>query len=232
MAFNASAQAFSKVEKAEPWGTPCMSEPIVVDHEGNYYRTVQIGSQCWMAENMRCQSSPTGKSWYSNPTFTLSSPLFNSYYTCQRVSQYGYMYNWAAAMDVDRKDEGSLKSGARRRGICPQGWHLPSSDEWSLLIDELGGSRVAGGLMKCPSSLWESPVYIPETDCGFSAMPAGSYTEEGYVNLGYDANFWSSTTFDRNMAWYCGIYSYNNNSLNGLDYKCYARSVRCVKDDE
>lgn len=211
-------------------GAPCQEMPLVKDHQGNWYRTVQIGKQCWMAENMRCTTSPSGKHWISNPTFTVSAPLFSSYYVQHQVQQYGYLYNWAAAMDVNREDEDKLDANAQRRGICPQGWHLPSSDEWSILVNVLGGSHVAGAMMKCPSSLWESPVFSPKGECGFSAMPAGLFTEEGMSNLGYDAQFWSSSTFNRSMAWCCGLYSYNNNSLNSLDYKCYARSVRCVMD--
>lgn len=211
-------------------GAPCKNTPLVTDHQGNLYRTVQIGLQCWMAEDMRCTSSPSGKYWLYNPTFTLTAPLFSCYYISHNVKQYGYLYNWEAAMDVERSEEEKIISTARWRGICPTGWHLPTSNEWSQLVEALGGSKVAGGIMKCPSSLWESPVFAQECDCGFDALPAGTYTEDGMINLGYDATYWSSTSFDRNMAWYCGIYSYNNNSLNALDYKCYARSVRCVQD--
>ncbi len=211
-------------------GMPCNGNFIITDHQGNTYRTVQIGSQCWMAENMRCTTSPTGRQWYTNPTFTSHSPLFVPYVKEHKVAQYGNLYNWAAAMDLDERTAKKVNP-YQHQGICPDGWHLPTTDEWTILFNTLQGSKRAGSVMKCPSSLWESQVFTIENECGFSAMPAGTFTEDGLTNLGFNAQFWSATSFDRNMAWYCGLYSYNNNSENNLDYKCYGCSVRCIRNE-
>lgn len=211
-------------------GLPCKGHFIITDHQGNAYRTVQIGSQCWMAENMRCTTSPSGRYWYHNPSFTSHSPMFVPYVKEHRVTQYGNLYNWAAAMDLDERTA-KKANPYHHQGICPDGWHLPTAEEWTVLFNTLKGNRIAGSMMKCPSSLWESQAVTIDKECGFSAMPAGTYTEEGLVNLGFNAQFWSATSFDRNMAWYCGVYSYNHNSENNLDYKCYGCSVRCVCDE-
>ena len=227
----AIAQMSDRVDTLLLSGLPCKGLFIITDHQGNTYRTVQIGSQCWMAENMRCTTSPTGRRWYINPSFTSRTPIFSPYVKEHRVEQYGNLYNWAAAMDIDESNYKKASSDRYHRGICPVGWHLPTADEWSVLFNTLQGTRKAGSLMKCPSSLWESQAVTLDKECGFSAMPAGTFTEEGLVNLGFNAQFWSATSFDRNMAWYCGVYSYNNNSENNLDYKCYGCSVRCLRDE-
>ena len=78
----------------------CPSSPIVKDHQGNTYRTVQIGSQCWMAENMRCETSPTGKRWRVNPVFSATQPEYAAYYAIPDNSRYGLLYNWTAALDL------------------------------------------------------------------------------------------------------------------------------------
>ena len=103
----------------------CPSAPIVKDHEGNTYRTVQIGSQCWMAENMRCTSSPSGARWYYNPSFTAAQPEFAAYYASPANPRHGFLYNWAAAMDLTTHQTSNKPVMHPFRGICPSGWHLP-----------------------------------------------------------------------------------------------------------
>ncbi len=208
---------------------PCAGVTSVEDHEGNVYRTVQLGSQCWMAENMRCTTSPSGKNWVRNPFFSINNPVFKSYYITQKNHQYGNLYNWSAAMDLNINEYAYYDSGDRRRGICPEGWHLPSSREWKALLESLGGTHTAGAVMKSTTTHWIEPV-IAEEVSGFDALPAGIYTEDGLNHTGNYAHFWSSTTYDRQNAWCFGLFSYNKDSYNILDYKCYGCSVRCVKD--
>ena len=133
----------------------CPSAPIAKDHEGNVYRTVQIGSQCWMAENMRCTTSPTGQRWYSNPYFSASQPEYAAYYATPLDARHGILYNWAAAMDLPaHQSHGKAVSGPVR-GICPEGWRLPNNADWDLLFNSLGGHRLAGEMMKAPSQMWD-----------------------------------------------------------------------------
>lgn len=211
-------------------GKSCPDMPTVADHQGNVYQTVQFGSQCWMAENMRCTTSPSGKSWAHNPVFTITNPIFRSYYITVRNAYYGNLYNWSAAMDLDINEYSFFSTDKYHRGICPEGWHLPSNDEWMLLLEMLGGSKYAGAVMKSHASNWIQPV-IAQQVSGFAALPAGIYTEDGLRHTGNYAYFWSSTTYDRQNAWGCGLFSYNSDCYNILDYKCYGRSVRCLRDE-
>lgn len=212
------------------FGIPCEDAPTVTDHEGNVYATVQFGPQCWMAENMRCMSSPSGKDWVRNPVFYQDRPVYKSYFVAIRDASYGNLYNWSAAMDLSINEYSFFHTEKQHRGICPSGWHIPSSDEWALLLESLGGSNKAGAVMKCHTSKWIKPV-IAEQVSGFGAIPAGIYTEEGLRHTGNYAYFWSATTYDRQNAWGCGLFSYNSDCYNILDYKCYGRSVRCLKDE-
>ena len=207
----------------------CFADSVTDARDGKVYKTVKIGKQTWMAENMRCTTSPTGKAWVHNPVFSVDNPVFKSYYITVKNSQYGNLYNWSAAMDLNINEYAYYVSNERRRGICPKGWHLPSTTEWTQLLEALGGTRKAGAVMKCHSSQWINPV-IADQVSGFAALPAGVYTEDGLNHTGNYAHFWSSTTYDRQNAWCCGIFSYNSDSYNILDYKCYGRSVRCLKD--
>ena len=213
---------------------PCPGSPIVYDHQGNVYKTVQIGSQCWMAENMRCTTSPTRRTWQYNPVFTEANPAFNAYYYIQLdlsvdEDHENILYNWSAATEQDYTTP--MESCSKRiKGICPAGWHIPASEEWSTLIATLGGTTVAGGVMRCPSVLWNTPTAVESTESGFSALPTGIYTEEGLMYADFYANFWSATSFDTQHAWYCSIFSNNTHSYCCLDYKCYGCSVRCLKD--
>lgn len=208
----------------------CPSAPVVKDHEGNAYRTVQIGSQCWMAENMRCTTSPTGKHWLREPHFTAAQPQYSPYYAIPLDTRYGVLYSWAAA--IDRSDQ--VKSGKSFtntvRGICPEGWHLPNNEEWGKLFTTLGGSNIAGELMKAPTRQWQPHLIIQRSMIGFDATPVGGYTENGWQYSGMQAFFWSADNFNRDQAWCCIIYDYKNEGCNYLEYKCYGHSVRCVKD--
>ena len=98
----------------------CPSAPIARDHEGNVYRTVQIGSQCWMAENMRCTTSPSGYRWYGNPRFSAADPEYAPYYATPLDPRHGMFYNWAAAMDLPASQNNSKAFLGPVRGICPR----------------------------------------------------------------------------------------------------------------
>jgi len=209
----------------------CPSAPVVKDHEGNLYRTVQIGSQCWMAENMRCTSSPTGHKWYSNPYFSASQPEYAAYYATPMDPRHGILYNWAAAMDLSAHQSSSGKATAGRvRGICPEGWRLPNNEDWDQLFSTLGGHKIAGEKMKEPSQMWDPYYSILRDNTGFDAVPAGSYTEKGLQDYGLQTYFWCADNFNRTEAWCCILYDYKNDGYSYLDYKCYGHSVRCVKD--
>ncbi len=208
----------------------CPSSPVVKDHEGNLYRTVQIGSQCWMAENLRCTTSPSGHPWYNNPYFSASQPEYAAYYATPMDPRHGILYNWTAAMDFPAFQNSAKPVAQPVRGICPDGWHLPSNAEWDQLFSLLGGHRVAGEMMKAPSKMWDPYYSIRRENSGFDAVPAGAFTENGHQGYGLQTYFWCSDNFSRNQAWCCILYDYKNDGYNYLDYKCYGHSVWCVKN--
>lgn len=210
----------------------CPSSPVVRDHEGNIYRTVQIKEQCWMAENMRCITSPKGHKWYRNPYFTASQPEFAAFYATPVEIRFGILYNWTAAMDLPAHQNNDKPVTTLVRGICPEGWHLPNNEDWSLLFAALGGNRVAGEMMKAPSQQWDPYFSIMRENSGFDALPAGSFTEEGLRYAGMRASFWCADNFNNIQAWCCTLYDFKNDGYNYLDYKCYGHSVRCVKNRE
>jgi len=209
----------------------CPSSPTVTDHQSNRYRTVQIGSQCWMAENMRCTTSPTGKHWHHNPNFSATAPEYTAYYATPYDSRHGILYNWAAALDQTEYQKPAKSSNAHIRGICPEGWHLPNNDDWDILFMTLGGNHKAGELMKAPTQQWTPHLTLDRYQLGFDATPAGAYTENGYQYAGMQTFFWCADNFSRDQAWCCIVYDYKNEGYNYLEYKCYGHSVRCVKNN-
>lgn len=208
----------------------CPETPVVKDHEGNKYRTVQIGSQCWMAENMRCTTSPTGKHWIHDPSFSTSTPIYPAYCAVPTDPYYGVLYNWAAAVDKDDYRQSAKVPHRPLRGICPEGWHLPDNDDWDLLFSTLGGNKQAGELMKMPSLQWMPHLTFARTQLGFDAMPAGAFTENGYSYAGMQTSFWCADNFSNDQAWCSIVYDYKNDCYSYLEYKCYGLSVRCVRD--
>lgn len=199
--------------------------------DGKSYKTVTIGTQTWMAENLNYADSVT--------TASLKGKSLCFKNVAKNCDLAGRLYTWAAAIDsVKLANDGrnSLDCGYGKtcglsgtvQGICPSGWHLPSRDEWDTLITAVGGSSTAGAVLKSTSG-WSSYEGVSGngTDAfGFSALPAGSWPS----SEGVDAYFWSSTEFD-------SYYAYSMYLLDDYDYvylvsdsKFYRFSVRCLKD--
>ncbi len=235
----------------------CPGTPTVSDHEGNVYNTVQIGTQCWMRENMRCTTSPS-----TGTTILNSNPSGYSYTGKQayfvnddtsNLSTYGLLYNWNAAIDtfctsygetsISRQVAVSVTFNGKRRGICPDGWHIPSNEEWNALDDYVSSqnnylcnnntSNTAKALASVSGwSNSEVPCSvgnIPENNnaTGFSAVPVGMI---GYDAFGITATFWASNQYDYDEAYYhyleydfAPFYYYYAYKTNGF-------SVRCLRD--
>lgn len=141
---------------------------VVYDIDGNRYRTVLIGSQTWMVENLETYSFRNGdriyESWSCN----------NDY---NNDSIYGRLYNWYVIMDI--------------RGLAPDGWHVPTKEEWQQLIDYLGGESIAGGKLKA-TTLWKSPNTGATNESGFSAFPGGARRSDGvFLFFGEWGLFWN-----------------------------------------
>ena len=185
------------------------------------YNTVTIGTQTWMAENLNYE--------------TANSRCYNDYATY--CTKYGRFYTWDAAMDsagtwsTNGKGcgYGSICSPTGTiRGICPEGWHLPSQTEWEVLFTAVGGISTAGKMLKSAAG-WNDSGNATDA-FAFSALPGGWDMLGFFYIEGIHAYFWSSTEFDSEYAYYMHLKDENDNAILDYDNKYYGLSVRCVKD--
>lgn len=196
----------------------------VQDIDGNYYNTVKIGNQRWMAENLKTTKYADGSEIPMVPDNAAWSALTNGgycwYYNDSETHKktYGAIYNWYAVVD--------------KRNLCFKGWHIPSDSEWTVLVSYLGGTNVAGGKLKENSILhWVSPNTGATNESGFTALPGGDRHDNGpFYDIGYYCYWWSSTEKDATKAW---MYEITNNSpkINrGYFTKNDGFYVRCIRD--
>lgn len=205
------------------------------------YSQVVIGSQIWMAENYRCSKYDTGSeaynaSWLTNNTIPTtvvdqSTPyyldaadmsMWNDNYSNSlsrtQISKLGYLYNWSAVVGIDKLETQTESFSGDRQGICPNGWHVPSLDEISELLDYVGGADVAGAKLKTMSGWFKDGNGTD--DYGFAALPANVDRME----------MWSSSYFHSYSTYACQIISGRDRAFLHMDFNtAFARSVRCVK---
>ena len=201
-----------------------LSFGTVTDIDGNVYETVQIGEQLWMAENLKVTRYNDGS---EIPNITnngdwngLSTGAYGDYDNNPTNSEtYGRLYNWFVVGDD--------------RGVCPDGWHVPTDAEYTVLTDYLGGTSVAGGKMKeAGLDHWNSPNTGATNESGFTALPAGyrNFNFGSYDGMGSSGYFWSSSESSSNSAWYREL-SYGSSSVyRYANYKQFGFSVRCLGD--
>jgi uncharacterized protein (TIGR02145 family) len=212
-------------------GMPGCRTAAVKDVDGNRYRTVQIGTQVWMAENLRTTRFRDGS---DIPYVTkygawteLSTPAY-SWYNNDSANRevYGALYNWY-----------TVQSNA----LCPEGWHLPGDEEWKALRAYLGEDGFAGDALKEEGTrLWKSPNEGADNATGFSALPGGYRSYDGTFNLLHSDGYWWTAT---ESVWYRESLDapltkafYRNLRYDGRDLYRYATeksngfSVRCVRD--
>ena len=229
--------------------TPCKTETednceygtLTDSRDGQTYKTVEIGSQVWMAENLNY--AYTGV-LYNNSGYTSDSTSWCFGNDPANCIKYGRLYTWAAAMDsvgtwsTNGKDCGygvQCTPIYPVRGICPEGWHLPDKAEWNTLFTAVGGTSTAGKMLSSTIS-WSSVPggWVRDgygTDAySFSALPAGLRNATGYNNVGYHAYFWSSSEYNSSRTYIVGLDDeFDKADLYGSG-KDYGYSVRCVKD--
>ncbi len=202
------------------------------ERDGQTYKTVKIGTQTWMAENLNYAFTGVP---YNNDGVTSDSTSWCYDNDPANCAKYGRLYTWAAAMDsvgtwsANGKGCGygsTCSPTGTVRGVCPEGWHLPTRTEWYTLFTAVGGSSTAGKMLKSTSG-WNSSGN--GTDAySFAALPVGYYNDGNYYNEGYHAYFWSSTEYNRNFAYNMG--SYYNYDATDFNYVYLGFSVRCAKD--
>jgi len=203
------------------------AQNTVKDADGNIYKTITIGKQTWMAENLKTTKYNDGSAiplvtdsiewakfetigycWYENNDAKFKSPN-------------GALYNW-----------NTVNTGK----LCPSGWHVPANAEWARLINVLGGDSVAGGKMKeTGPKHWNSPNTGATNESGFTALPGGLRNfMGGFGGFGIQGSWWSFTRDKdiKGFAWCMDLYSTESNayrSHNGI-YTDTGLSVRCIKD--
>lgn len=195
----------------------------VTDIDGNMYPTVLIGNQWWMAENLRTANYANGA---SIPNISdgivwsqLSSGAWCNYNNVVFNSEiYGKLYNWFTTVDP--------------RGLCPAGWHVPTTSEWTTTIDYLDGNAAAGGKMKS-LNFWNEPNEGATNESGFSGLPGG-YRNEGtgpYYSARFEGYWWSSSTETLlGLGVSFSLYYATSEVAYDINSKKDGYSVRCVKD--
>ena len=213
-----------------PWAC---GDPL--EYQGYDYETVQIGEQCWFAENLRAENYENGEAIIKDVSTGAWADLSEG--ACigrpdSGVQVYGLLYNWYATQDS--------------RGICPSGWDVPRDTDFSDLFDnyetfeEAGGALKSAGSIEAGDGLWHDPNLGATNESGFSAIPSGQYIcnpyeySEGncrFDQLGYFNYMWTRTEANLDIAKHTNIYSYvymtqafvSNDKRNGL-------AIRCIKD--
>ena len=188
--------------------------------DGYGYETVQIGDQCWFAENLQSEhyangdpipGNLSGSDWQNTSEGAQAIYANNT----SNLAVYGRMYNWFATTDT--------------RGLCPTGWHVPSDGEWTDLGSFLGGNAVAGDKMK--SSPTDNPAWNGNNSSGFSGLPGGGRNFYGNFNsLGDGGNFWSKTPNGEGNGWYRNLHTTNSELTPNHLNKHLGFSVRCLRD--
>jgi uncharacterized protein (TIGR02145 family) len=207
----------------------------VNDYDGNVYNVIQIGNQCWMKENLKTTHYSDGTALVDG---TNAGSILYNYFTkywfvynnqIAYESTYGLLYTWAAVMNGAAS---SYASPSGVQGICPTGWHVPSSNELTSLTYYLGGNSVAGGKLKeAGISHWSSPNTGATNESGFTALPGGYRHYLGiFFDIGYSGHWWSATENNATNASFRDL-SYDNTYISGSSWpKNYGFSVRCLRD--
>ncbi len=188
--------------------------------DGNKYKTVEFGGQIWMSENLRYipllfhENEDSGIWVYDTKRAYERKVIFTDYY-----KMYGCLYEWKTA-----------------KLVCPEGWHLPSNDEWNNLIDYLGGDLSAGGKLKSLNG-WEPPNIGATNVSNFTALPGGvCQTKERFDYVGSAGFWWSSSEYGQwdalYEAWYICLNSDNSSVYVNKQSKNHGMSIRCIKDSE
>ncbi len=178
-----------------------MDTAETLEYGGKTYKTVKIGTQIWMAENLN----------YAGPNGDIGRYYDND---PANGEKYGRLYAWEEAMKV-----------------CPEGWHLPSKEEWEILMNFAGGEKIAGKKLKAKDGWFEDGNGTD--DYGFSALPGGlCFSDGNFIDVG-SRGYWWSSAYEHNSfrAYYCGICYCDEDTRRNAN-KFLLISVRFIKDHQ
>ena len=207
----------------------------VTDIDGNTYPVINIGTQAWMAENLRSTRYQNGD---TIPNVT-SSLIWQDLETGARcyydddpianAAEYGALYNWFAVVDD--------------RNICPQGWHVPTDAEWNIMAVFLDatvdttdngsytGTDIGDQLKEAGTAHWTAPNASATNSSGFRALPGGQRFGTAFHNVNTDGLWWTSTTGNTaDHAWYRQLLYVSTGIKRVTYFKVNGMSCRCVSD--
>jgi len=196
-------------------------DSTVLDIDGNVYKTVVIGTQTWMAENLKTTRYTDKESIPYVPDVKIWDNLTSGAYSFYKndssnIETYGLLYNWYAIND--------------NRNVCPAGWYIPGNKEWSELSVFLGGDSVAGGKLKeSGTTHWLTPNTGAVNSTGFTALPGG-YDDVGSYQLGTGCNFWSASDTLHLVAWYWALWFWRADFNPYIGGKQHGFSIRCIRN--
>jgi len=203
----------------------------VTDIDGNVYKTIKIGNQEWMAENLRVTKYRDGSAipfasgdsqWKAAGLNTKTAAYcdIETYYNSgSNHWYYGRLYNWYTIKDI--------------KNIAPTGWHVPTKAEWETLISYIGGNEVGGGKLKFFGfNIWKGPNILGTNEYSFDAYPTGYRDWYGpyFEALGYHCYLWASTEGGYDTSYSIVLSNEDNQILLGQRSKGDGICIRCVKD--
>ncbi len=201
----------------------------VIDIDGNKYRTVIIGNQEWMGENLKVTKYNDGTTIPNIKDYNLTVLKYDTvggwcYYSNDSTfnAKYGKLYNWYAASPTTNGN----------KNVCPSGWHVPTDGEWTVLTDFLGGEKVAGGKMKeVGTANWNEPNKGATNISLFNSIPSGFRSSDSYFyDKGDNLYFWSSLNNSKLTSWARALSFGGEYILKDSIYKSTFVSIRCLKD--
>jgi len=197
----------------------------ITDVDGNVYKTVNIGTQTWMAENLRTTKYRNGESISNVEIDSLwKKSTFASYCNYNNLtsngSKYGRLYNWFAVNETKK--------------IAPLGWHIPTAAEWQILIAYLGGEYSAGAKLKeAGTANWNLTTESVTNESKFTALPGGARDDAGvFALVGKTGYWWTASEYNSTTGILTRMFSDDNTVENINKLKTYGLSVRCIKDVE
>jgi uncharacterized protein (TIGR02145 family) len=195
----------------------------ISDQEGNKYKTIQIGNQTWMAENLRTTkyrngitiNNITDNTQWQN---TITGAYCDYENKTSNICPFGRLYNWYAVTNINQ--------------LCPSGWHVPSTEEWTILETYLGGNNNAGIELKSTGNkYWQGSNTGANNNTGFSALPGGYRIIHGeFYDMGARGYWWTSSQINSTTATIRSMYSAYTSIGAYNFFKTYGFSIRCVKD--
>lgn len=222
--FSSSSRQLSSSSTAKSLSSSSIEYGTLLDRRDNQtYKTVVIGTQTWMAENLNYADSVSttnlkGNSWCYN----------NSADSC---AKYGRLYTWTGAMNIAISYQSASAStvvSTPQQGVCPTGWHIPTDAEWTTLENAGGDSSTAGTVLKSTSGWYNDGNGTDRY--GFSALPGGYYSGSEFGSVGYNGFWWTATEYSFSSA-YRRYMSYNYTDVGTYSLsKMHGRSLRCLKD--